>query len=155
MTRERRRGLLAVSLVVAVGLFLAYALTDAHVVGGPTVYIRNETSAWAFVGLYGRRGDDEDMLSVRRWAPGMCASAAWTWHHPDRPDVAENGTTAMWAEPGTTSETTTTPFTVGQPLYVRIDADGGVHTGEPLPVDEPGCTPYEAKDGWSWSAEDP
>lgn len=140
MSKTRRR-LVSIGVVVAMVLAIGYWAADNHLVFGPTVFIRNETASLAWVDVAGWNDDGDDKIRVPSWQPGMCASGSWTWHHHGVPAAAGNATVVMFAgglEP-------LTPFLDGQPLYVRVDASGTVHTGEPVPADAPGCAPYSLR----------
>ena len=145
------RTITTVAAVAAVVLALSYWATSNNVLTGPTVYIRNETGALAWIDVVGLNDDGTDKMSVPPWRTGLCATTAWTWHHHGVPAAAGNGTAAFLAGPSATTTESLTHFADGGPLFARIDSGGAVHTGEPLPQAAAGCTQYSVRAGWSSS----
>ena len=149
-----RGRLLKIAVIAVVVLAAGWWVADNHLVFGPTIRVRNETASPAFLTVAGYYGDDEDLMTVPPWKPGVCATASWTWHHHGSPAAAGNGTAAFWLAPGSSTTVTLTPLEDGKPPYVRIDATGAVHTGEPVPDEAPGCAQYTVRNGWRWSEGD-
>jgi hypothetical protein len=142
-------------LVCTAGLFVVGWSYVSH--GPGTVFVRNESSENVSIQLvwiaakscpidpmvnchYGeRRGRYEPpplkgILVIPPWQPGECAAAQVLDAPPIGVAFVDVATLAIGAE---------TDFPAGAPYYVRIDSEGSIHVGEPIPSMPDNCPWYQ------------
>jgi hypothetical protein len=128
-TRAQVRTAIVLGVIAAIALFVV----GTGVLNSPTVYFRNESSIEVDVvvqvnpGSYGANV----VLTVPPWTEGTCATGSWSMGIGNRPQQAY-----------LVMQGHTMTFPPGGPYYVRVDASGAMHLGEPVPTDPVGCKVY-------------
>ena len=117
-------------MIAAIALFVS----QTGVLNPPTLYVRNESQTGVNLLVQGNPGSHSVsvVLRVPAWTDGTCATGRWSMGTGNRPVQAslDGG-----SQPAIT-------FPPNGPYYVRVDASGVLHVGEPVPTDPVGCTVY-------------
>jgi hypothetical protein len=122
------------AIILGILAAAAFFVSQTGVLKPPTVYVRNESSVEVDVTIQGNPGSSTStvVLVVPSWTAGTCPTGSWSMSTGNRP---------VGAYLAAQSQTTMT-FPQGGPYYVRVDASGGLHVGEPVPTDPVGCKVY-------------
>ena len=121
-------------IIVAILAAMAFFVFQTGVLKSTTVYVRNESSVEVDVVIQGTPGSSTSsvVLAVPAWSEGTCSSGGWSIGLGNRP------VSAYLTPQGQPTMT----FPQGGPYYVRVDASGVMHLGEPVPTDPVGCKVY-------------
>jgi hypothetical protein len=124
------RNLIIVGILAAIAFFVS----QTGVLKPPTVYMRNESSVEVDVVVQGNPGSSTStvVVAVPPWTEGTCSTGGWSMGLGNRPVDAY---LAARSQP-------TMTFPQDGPYYVRVDASGVLHVGEPVPTDPVGCKVY-------------
>jgi hypothetical protein len=122
------------AIVLGVLAALAFFVSQTGVLNPSVVHIRNESSTAVNVAIEGNPGSatSKVVIVVPPWTEGTCPTGSWTIGAGNRP-VGANLDPQV--QPAAT-------FPQGGPYYVRVDASGVIHVGEPVPTDPVGCKVY-------------
>jgi hypothetical protein len=121
-------------IIVGILAAMAFFVFQTGVLKSTIVYVRNESSAEVDVVIQGNPGSSTSsvVLEVPPWSEGTCSTGDWSMGLGNRPVSAYQ---APQSQP-------TMTFPQGGPYYVRVDASGVMHLGEPVPTDPVGCKVY-------------
>ena len=122
------------AVILGVIAVIAFFVFQTGVLNSPAVYVRNESSVDVDVVVQGNPGSHSAnvVLMVPPWTEGTCATGSWSMGIGNRPQQA-------YLDPQSQTPMT---FPPGGPYYVRVDASGAMHVGEPVPTDPVGCKDY-------------
>jgi hypothetical protein len=122
------------SIIVGILAAIAFFVYQTGVLKPPTVYVRNESSVEVDVVVHGNPGSSTSTveLAVPPWTEGICTTGGWSMGPGNRP---VDSYLAPQSQP-------TMTFPEGGPYYIRVDASGVMHLGEPVPTDPVGCKVY-------------
>lgn len=122
------------AIIVGILAAIAFFVSQTGVLKSATVYVRNESSVEVDVVVQGNPGSSTTtvVLAVPPWTEGTCPKGGWSMGTGNRPVQAY---LASQSQP-------TMTFPQGGPYYVRVDASGVMHVGEPVPTDPVGCKVY-------------
>jgi hypothetical protein len=122
------------SIIVGILASIAFFIYQTGVLKSPAVYVRNESSVEVDVVVQGNPGSSTFtvVLTVPTWTEGTCSTGGWSMGPGSRPVHAY---LAPQSQP-------TMTFPQGGPYYIRVDASGVMHLGEPVPTDPVGCKVY-------------
>lgn len=135
----------AVGIVIVVALLggIGFWAVSSGVLDSAPIYLRNETQRDVSLGIVGVGGSTDKFLGgdavlvIPGWVDGVCPTAIWVAGMGTKPEgavlVAAGTRIAISHE---------FAFPKGVPMYVRVDAAGGVHIGEQLPITPTICTEY-------------
>jgi hypothetical protein len=123
-----------IAIIVGILAAIAFFVSQAGVLKSPMLYVRNESATEVDVVVQGNPGSSTSIvvLAVPPWTEGTCATGGWSMSPGNRPVDAY---LASQRQP-------TMTFPQGGPYYVRVDASGVMHVGEPVPADPVGCKVY-------------
>jgi hypothetical protein len=122
------------SIIVGILAAIAFFVYQTGVLKSPAVHVRNESSVEVNVVVQGNPGSATStvVLTVPPWTEGTCSTGGWSMGPGSRPVHAY---LAPQSQP-------TMTFPQGGPYYIRVDASGVMHLGEPVPTDPVGCKVY-------------
>jgi hypothetical protein len=134
-----RAQIIGVAIIAAVIGAIGFWMVTSGALSNPVVHLRNESAGDVNIGILGSNGFGDFSLVIPPWTDGMCATAQWGTGGGNKPESAAFVSGL---------ETTSVPlaFPVGGPYYVRVDASGAMHTGEPVPEDQADCAIYPLHD---------
>jgi hypothetical protein len=122
------------SIIVGILASIAFFIYQTGVLKSPAVHVRNESSVEVNVVVQGNPGSATStvVLTVPPWTEETCPTGGWSMGPGSRPVHAY---LAPQSQP-------TMTFPQGGPYYIRVDASGVMHLGEPVPTDPVGCKVY-------------
>jgi hypothetical protein len=122
------------SIIVGILAAIAFFVYQTGVLKSPAVHVRNESSVEVNVVVQGNPGSATStvVLTVPPWTEETCPTGGWSMGPGSRPVHAY---LAPQSQP-------TMTFPQGGPYYIRVDASGVMHLGEPVPTDPVGCKVY-------------
>jgi hypothetical protein len=122
------------SIIVGILAAIAFFVYQTGVLKSPAMHVRNESSVEVNVVVQGNPGSATStvVLTVPPWTEETCPTGGWSMGPGSRPVHAY---LAPQSQP-------TMTFPQGGPYYIRVDASGVMHLGEPVPTDPVGCKVY-------------